>query len=156
MSSKPEDKAFVEIFPELCKGCCLCLESCVPDVLKIHDKFNTKGYHYAYYIGEGCTGCGVCYYQCPAEAIQLVEQHAGHWFHSDTRIAPLFHAHLFAGQENSGKVVTRVKQQARQWAVDTKADLLLVDGPPGIGCPGISASAGADLVLHVGGEALAG
>jgi 2-oxoglutarate ferredoxin oxidoreductase subunit delta len=65
MSSKSEGKAFVEIDPELCKGCGYCIDACAPEVLKFHDKFNTKGYHYAYYTGEGCTGCGVCYYACP-------------------------------------------------------------------------------------------
>jgi MinD superfamily P-loop ATPase len=96
-----------------------------------------------------CEGCAACYYQCPAEAIRMQEQQAGRWFRSDTRFGPLFHAHLFAGQENSGKLVTLVKQQARLLALDTGAALLLVDGPPRIGCPVISASAGADLALHV-------
>jgi MinD superfamily P-loop ATPase len=76
-------------------------------------------------------------------------QRAGRWFRSDTRFGPLFHAHLFAGQENSGKLVTMVKQQARLLALDQNAALLLVDGPPGIGCPVVSASAGADMALLV-------
>ena len=79
----------------------------------------------------------------------MQEQQAGRWFRSDTRFGPLFHAHLFAGQENSGKLVTLVKQQARLLGSDTEAALLLVDGPPGIGCPVISACAGMDLALHV-------
>ncbi|MBN1317242.1 MAG: hypothetical protein JXA42_17290, partial [Anaerolineales bacterium] len=82
-------------------------------------------------------------------AISMEEQRAGQWFRSDTRFGPLFHAHLFAGQENSGKLVTMVKQQARLLGEDTVAELLLVDGPPGIGCPVISACAGMDLALHV-------
>ena len=79
----------------------------------------------------------------------MEEQQAGLWFRSDTRFGPLFHAHLFAAQENSGKLVTLVKQQARLRGLDTGAALVLVDGPPGIGCPVISASAGMDLALHV-------
>jgi MinD superfamily P-loop ATPase len=79
----------------------------------------------------------------------MEEQHAGRWFRSDSRFGPLFHAHLFAGQENSGKLVTLVKQQGRLLALDTRAELLLVDGPPGIGCPVIAASAGADMALLV-------
>ena len=79
----------------------------------------------------------------------MVEQQAGVWFRSNTRHGPLFHAHLFAAQENSGKLVTLVKQQARLRALDTNAALLLVDGPPGIGCPVIAASAGANMALHV-------
>lgn len=96
-----------------------------------------------------CEGCASCFYQCPVEAIRMEEQHAGLWFRSETRFGPLFHAHLFAGQENSGKLVTMVKQQGRLLALDTDAELLLVDGPPGIGCPVISASAGADIALLV-------
>ncbi len=96
-----------------------------------------------------CEGCASCFYQCPVEAIRMEEQQAGLWFRSDTRFGTLFHAHLFAGQENSGKLVTMVKQQGRLLALDTGAELLLVDGPPGIGCPVISASAGADMALLV-------
>ncbi len=96
-----------------------------------------------------CEGCAACVYQCPAEAIHMEEQQAGLWFRSDTRFGPLFHAHLFAGQENSGKLVTMVKQQARLLALDEGRELLIVDGPPGIGCPVISACAGAELALVV-------
>jgi MinD superfamily P-loop ATPase len=96
-----------------------------------------------------CEGCASCYYQCPAGAIEMVEQQSGCWFRSETRFGPLFHAHLFAGQENSGKLVSMVKQQANLWALDTKAKILLIDGPPGIGCPVISASTGADAALLV-------
>ena len=70
MGVKKLDKPTVTIEPELCKGCGLCLDACPPDVIKFHQKFNTKGYHYAYYIGEGCTGCGVCKMVCPVEAIE--------------------------------------------------------------------------------------
>ncbi len=96
-----------------------------------------------------CEGCASCVYQCPEEAIHSEERQAGLWFRSDTRFGPLFHAHLFAAQENSGKLVTMVKQQGRLLALDQDRELLIVDGPPGIGCPVISASAGADLALLV-------
>jgi len=104
-----------------------------------------------------CEGCASCVYQCPDGAIHIEEQQAGLWFRSDTRFGPLFHAHLFAAQENSGKLVTLVKQHGRLQALDDADSegseggrwLLIVDGPPGIGCPVISASAGADLALLV-------
>jgi MinD superfamily P-loop ATPase len=96
-----------------------------------------------------CEGCAACITQCPESAIHSEEQQAGLWFRSDTRFGPLFHAHLFAAQENSGKLVTLVKQQGRLLALDEGRELLIVDGPPGIGCPVISASAGADLALLV-------
>jgi NAD-dependent dihydropyrimidine dehydrogenase PreA subunit len=65
MSVKKLEQAKVTIEPELCKGCGLCIDACPPDVIKFHERFNSKGYHYAYYTGEDCTGCGVCFYACP-------------------------------------------------------------------------------------------
>ena len=104
----------------------------------------------AYQVDQlACEGCASCVYQCPEEAIHTEEEQAGLWFRSDTRFGPLFHAHLFAGRENSGKLVTMVKQQGRLLALDEGREVLIVDGPPGIGCPVISASAGADLALLV-------
>jgi MinD superfamily P-loop ATPase len=125
-----------------CTACGACAEVCRFDAIVSSDG--------VYRVDElACEGCAACYYQCPAEAIQMQEQRDGQWFRSDTRFGPLFHAHLFAGQENSGKLVTMVKQQARQRAMDTDAALLLVDGPPGIGCPVIATCSGANLALHV-------
>jgi MinD superfamily P-loop ATPase len=68
----------------------------------------------------------------------------------------LFHAELRPAQENSGKLVTLVKQQARLLGLDTEAELVIVDGPPGIGCPVISAASGADLALVVAEPTAAG
>ena len=127
---------------EKCIACGMCETVCRFDAVIPGDE--------AYDIDDvACEGCASCYYQCPEEAIHMEEQLAGKWFRSDTRFGSLFHAHLFAGQENSGKLVTLVKQQARARGEDTEAALVLVDGPPGIGCPVISASTGMDLALHV-------
>ncbi len=128
--------------PEKCTACGRCAEVCRFDAIIPGDA--------AYRVdGLACEGCAACFYQCPADAIRMEEQRDGQWFRSDTRFGLLFHAHLFAGQENSGKLVTLVKQRARLLGRQTGAALLLVDGPPGIGCPVIAASAGADLALHV-------
>ncbi|HID87769.1 MAG TPA: hypothetical protein EYP55_10395 [Anaerolineae bacterium] len=97
----------------------------------------------------GCEGCGACTYVCPAEAIEMRERVDGKWFRSQARYGPLFHAHLFAARENSGKLVTLIKNKARDLALEQGADYLLVDGPPGIGCPVIAAISGADLTLLV-------
>ena len=130
------------IDPEKCTACGICADVCRFDAVISGDE--------AYRVDSlACEGCASCFYQCPEEAIRMEEQQAGLWFRSDTRFGPLFHAHLFAGQENSGKLVTLVKQQARLRGLDTGAALVVVDGPPGIGCPVISASAGMDLALHV-------
>jgi MinD superfamily P-loop ATPase len=130
------------IDPELCTACGICAEVCRFEAIIPGDD--------TYQVDDiACEGCASCFYQCPVEAIRMEDQTAGRWFRSDTRFGPLFHAHLFAAQENSGKLVTLVKQQGRLRALDEGRELLIVDGPPGIGCPVISASAGADLALLV-------
>ncbi|MBU0702236.1 MAG: ATP-binding protein [Chloroflexi bacterium] len=130
------------IDPAECTGCGICGQACRFEAVIPGDS--------VYRIDPlACEGCASCFYQCPEEAIRMEEQHAGRWFRSDTRFGPLFHAHLFAGQENSGKLVMLVKQHARLRAMDTEAEFLLVDGPPGIGCTVIAASAGADMALHI-------
>jgi MinD superfamily P-loop ATPase len=96
-----------------------------------------------------CDGCAACVYQCPENAIHMETQLAGQWYRSESRYGPLFHADLHPAQENSGKLVTIVKQYARLYALDNDYTLVIVDGPPGIGCPVISAAAGADLALIV-------
>jgi MinD superfamily P-loop ATPase len=96
-----------------------------------------------------CDGCAACVYQCPQQAIHMEPQMVGHWFKSASCYGPLFHAELRPAQENSGKLVTLVKQQARLLGLDESYQVVIVDGPPGIGCPVISAAAGADLALIV-------
>jgi MinD superfamily P-loop ATPase len=103
-----------------------------------------------------CDGCAACTYVCPSRAIRMEVQTGGFWVRSDTRYGPLFHAALRPAQENSGKLVTLVKQQARLYALDGGHETLIVDGPPGIGCPVISAASGADLALIVAEPTLAG
>lgn len=96
-----------------------------------------------------CEGCAACVYQCPEGALTLQQQIAGEWYHADAEGIPLFHAHLFPGQENSGKLVHLVKEKAQAYSRERDYQLLLVDGPPGVGCPVISAVSGADLALIV-------
>jgi MinD superfamily P-loop ATPase len=130
------------IDPAKCTACDLCHQVCRFGAIIPGDT--------VYQVDAlGCEGCAACYYQCPEEAIRMDEEQDGQWFRSDTRFGPLFHAHLFAGRENSGKLVALVRQRARLLALDTGAALVLVDGPPGIGCPVIAASTGVDLALHV-------
>ncbi len=133
--------------PDRCTACGICETVCRFDAVGPPSQPSSSS---AYQVDDlSCEGCASCFYQCPEEAIRMEEQFAGRWFRSDTRFGPLLHAHLHAGQENSGKLVTLVKQQGRRLASDGEARLLLVDGPPGIGCPVISAIAGVDMALLV-------
>lgn len=96
-----------------------------------------------------CEGCGVCVRIAPAGAINFVDRRCGRWFRSDTRFGPLVHAALDIRAENSGKLVTRVRREAKQLATQTGADWILVDGSPGTGCPVIASITGSDAVLVV-------
>jgi MinD superfamily P-loop ATPase len=121
-----------------CTQCGLCQELCRFDA--IHDfKVDTIS----------CEGCGFCFHICPAEAITMKENMSGQWFISDTKYGPLVHARLGIAQENSGKLVALVRQQARQIAESNGLDYVISDGPPGIGCPVISSLSGASLALLV-------
>ena len=98
---------------------------------------------------SSCEGCGVCVWNCPAHAIDFRERACGEWFVSDTRHGPMVHARLYPGAENSGKLVHLVREQSRQLAAHEQRDLVLVDGPPGTGCPVIAALTGAQSALIV-------
>jgi MinD superfamily P-loop ATPase len=130
------------IDPERCQGCGVCEQVCRFDAVKATPD--------GYLIDPiACDGCAACAYQCPEEAIHMQPQTAGQWYRSESPYGPLFHADLYPAQENSGKLVTLVKQNARLCALDNDVPILIVDGPPGIGCPVISAASGADLALIV-------
>jgi len=103
-----------------------------------------------------CEGCGFCFNVCPVNAIEMKENMAGHWFVSNTKYGTLVHAKLGIAQENSGKLVATVRQNARALAKDKNIDLIISDGPPGIGCPVISSLSGSNLALLVTEPTLSG
>lgn len=96
-----------------------------------------------------CEGCGVCVRFCPEKAIDFPERLCGEWMISDTRCGPMVHARLGVAAENSGKLVSTVRREARRLALEQHRSLIIVDGPPGIGCPVIASVTGASLVLAV-------
>lgn len=130
---------------EKCTHCGLCQEQCRFAAIK---DFNVDAL--------SCEGCGFCSHICPAKAITMKENMAGHWFISNTKYGSLVHARLGIAQENSGKLVALVRQQARQMAEKNEADYIISDGPPGIGCPVISSLSGANLALLVTEPTLSG
>jgi len=96
-----------------------------------------------------CEGCGVCVYFCPEKAIDFPLNTCGEWYISDTRFGPMVHARLGIAEENSGKLVSLVRQEARKLAEEKNLALILSDGPPGVGCPVIASIGGATAVLIV-------
>jgi MinD superfamily P-loop ATPase len=103
-----------------------------------------------------CEGCGFCYQVCPVDAIAMEDSMAGHWFISETKYGYLCHARLGIAQENSGKLVALVRQNAKLIAEKQNLDYIITDGPPGIGCPVISSLSGASLALLVTEPTLSG
>jgi len=103
-----------------------------------------------------CEGCGFCYQVCPVDAITMKHSMSGHSFISETKYGYLCHARLGIAQENSGKLVALVRQNAKFIAVRDNLDYIITDGPPGIGCPVISSLSGASLALLVTEPTLSG
>jgi MinD superfamily P-loop ATPase len=130
---------------ELCSRCGLCEEICRFGAIRTCEVDSSS-----------CEGCGVCAYICPERAISMKERLSGYWFISNTKEGPMVHARLGIAAENSGKLVSLVRQQAKDLAEKEKKDLILIDGPPGIGCPVIASIGGVNLVLAVTEPTLSG
>jgi MinD superfamily P-loop ATPase len=137
-----------------CIGCGACLAYCRFEAVRM----NGQGAGEATFSIDplSCEGCGVCVRFCPVEAIDFPERLCGEWMVSETRCGPMVHARLGMAAENSGKLVSTVRREARRIAEDKGHPLVLVDGPPGIGCPVIASVTGASLVLAVTEPTLAG
>ena len=130
-----------------CVGCGGCLAHCRFDAVVMDA--NAEGNRRFTIDPVACEGCGVCVRFCPVKAIDFPERQTGEWYVSDTRFGPMVHARLRIAAENSGKLVSVVRQEARRVAESSDRDLVIVDGPPGIGCPVIASLAGASMVLIV-------
>jgi MinD superfamily P-loop ATPase len=103
-----------------------------------------------------CEGCAFCSYICPVDAIKMQENLAGEWYISDTRFGPMVHAKLGIAEENSGKLVSLVRKQAKELAEKNNCDWVLVDGAPGVGCPVIASLSGIDCAVVVTEPTLSG
>jgi MinD superfamily P-loop ATPase len=103
-----------------------------------------------------CESCGVCEYICPTSAIELIPETQGEFFISDTDICPFIHAKLNPGAENSGLLVTRIRNIAEDLAYADNKDLIIIDGAPGIGCSVIASLNGVDYTIIVTEPTLSG
>jgi MinD superfamily P-loop ATPase len=125
---------------DACTGCGRCREVC---------RFNAISKEYIIDT-LSCEGCGACYFLCPAGAVSFDETLCGHYHIAETgKGGAIVFAELLPGGENSGKLVSMVRAKAREIAEKSGCDLILIDGPPGIGCPVISSLTGAHLALLV-------
>jgi MinD superfamily P-loop ATPase len=131
---------------EKCIGCGICQEYC--RFAAVVKRESAGGLHYSVDFAA-CEGCGVCVHFCPTEAIDFPERLSGDWMISETRVGPMVHARLGVAAENSGKLVTLVRREARAIAEREGHSLIISDGPPGIGCPVIASLTGASQVLVI-------
>lgn len=129
-----------------CKKCGKCLSVCRFGAIK--PDFTIEQF--------SCEGCAFCGHVCPYGAIRMEESVAGEWFISDTKYGLFVHAKLGIAQENSGKLISRIRQVARELAEENKAEYVIIDGPPGIGCPVIASLSGVDCALIVTEPTLSG
>ncbi len=131
---------------KLCTRCGNCIAVCRFDA--ISDDFRVDD--------VSCEGCSFCSHICPVGAIRMQENIAGEWFISKTRFGMMVHAKLGIAEENSGKLVTLVRNKAKELAKDNGADWVIIDGAPGIGCPVIASLSGVDCALVVTEPSLSG
>jgi MinD superfamily P-loop ATPase len=129
-----------EIDRDVCTRCGLCREIC---------RYNAISPDYMV-DRLACEGCGACYFLCPAKAVAFEEALCGHYYVAETEKGDsVVFAELFPGAENSGKLVSAVRAKAREIAEKSGVDTVLIDGPPGIGCPVISSLTGSSLAIVV-------
>ena len=131
------------IIPENCTQCGRCIEVCRFDALHA----SASGIPSLERIS--CEGCAVCSLVCPSAAIAMEPAPVGEWFLSHTAYGPFVHARLGIAEENSGKLVSEVRKNALELAQEQRRDLVIIDGPPGMGCPVIASLAGTDLAVVV-------
>ncbi len=133
-----------KIEEELCTGCRRCQELCRFEAVVHREETNTCRVD-----PVACDGCGLCEIACPNGAVKMVEKEVGWWYRSNTRHGPFFHALLYPGEDNSGKLVTQIRTAAQEFAKKKGLKRILIDGPPGIGCPVISSLTGVEKALIV-------
>ena len=127
---------------DVCTSCGLCQEVCRFDAIDIIDG--------QYEVSEfSCEGCDFCMHVCPVDAISMEKSYTSKWFIGNTRFCSMVHAKLGVAEDLSGKLVTTVREEAKKLTEKENADLLIVDGPPGIGCPVIASVTGTNQVVIV-------
>ncbi len=132
-----------------CIGCGKCAQACHFNAIRLDGPANDVIQKTYRIEGFACEGCGLCPRVCPVGAISAKDAVTGNWFDSLTEWGPMAHARLGIAEENSGRLVTRVRNRAAELAHELRVDRILADGPPGTGCPVIASVSGTDLVVIV-------
>jgi MinD superfamily P-loop ATPase len=133
----------VEIDSDKCTACGICKKLCRFDAINYKEGGGLE------INPHRCEGCLLCVRQCPVQAINAKTNDNNFWYVSDTRMGTMVHAKMGAGEENSGKLVSRIRKRAKEIANEQNADFIINDGPPGIGCPVIASLSGTNKTLLV-------
>lgn len=144
------------VVADKCVGCGRCAELCRFEAVALDGPANDVVAKTYRIDPVACEGCGVCARFCPVDAIALETAINGRWFISETRLGPMVHARLTPGEENSGKLVTLIRREAKRIGAERGMGLIIVDGSPGVGCPVIASVTGADFALVVTEPTLSG
>lgn len=132
-----------------CINCGLCIEYCKFDAIYYSDqKINISSIH--------CDGCKLCSRICPNKAITMIDNDKSRMYYGSFRNGKMVYGKLAPGEENSGKLVNIVRDKARKLAEENNINTIIIDGPPGIGCPVISTITGVDYVIIVTEPTLSG
>ncbi|MBN1382928.1 MAG: ATP-binding protein [Deltaproteobacteria bacterium] len=145
-----------EIQEDQCTDCGLCLQQCRFDAISYPPSQNGEPAQIPWVNPIFCEGCRLCARICPVEAIAFEPAESGLCYISKTPYGPMVHARLGIAQGNSGKLVSLVREKAKAIAEKESRDYIIVDGPPGVGCPVIASITGSDLVLIVSEPTLSG
>ncbi len=132
-----------------CTGCGACLNACQFDAISQNEAGRIL-------IDSDCEGCAACAFACPENAISMVERKGGDWYVSTVDNGYLIHADLIPGEDNSGKLITKIRSEASALAKQQDIAYIVIDGPPGTSCQAISSVTGVNLVLAVVEESLSG
>jgi len=135
-----------KIAKEVCTNCGQCMSICRFGAIREDYEVDPLS----------CEGCSICSLICPVDAIIMEENLTGEWYVSETRYGPFVHAKLGIAEENSGKLVSKIRQAAKHIAERENLNYIIIDGPPGIGCPVIASLSGVDFALIVTEPTLSG
>lgn len=131
-----------QVDPSKCIGCNRCIESCRFNSISMINGKAVVDTHF-------CEGCATCAYVCPTSAISMVPTRQGTYYESTTDFGPMWHAQLFPGGENSGKLVQILREKAKETASKEGIPYIITDGPPGVACPAISSITGCNFTITV-------
>lgn len=125
-----------------CTNCNTCIDLCRFDAIsKVDGKIRISE--------SACDGCYLCSRVCPVQAIKMIPADKSRMYAGTFRYGDMVYGRLAPGEENSGKMVNLLREKAKKYAEDCGYETIILDGPPGIGCPVISTITGVDKVVVV-------